>query len=74
MNMLGPLRNEIVRLPGDLKHFSGSGKNLSGDEEGDELFADLPKIHVSSHQEIFVAPVGVSQGIGIVFKNEDVTG
>ena len=74
MNMLGSLGNEIVGFPGYFEDFSRSRKNLSGDEEGDQLFADLPKIHISPHEKIFMAPIGIPERIRIIFKNEDITG
>ncbi len=74
MDMLRALGNEVLRLPGYFQYFPCPRKNLTSDEKGDKLFADFPEIHIPAHEEIFMAAVGVAEGIRIVFEDEDFAG
>ena len=74
MNMLGSLRKEIVRFARDPENLTGARKNLSRYEKRNELFGDFPKINVTLHQKVFMAPVGIPQGIRVIFENIDVAG
>src|SRR5680860_1277765 len=74
MDMLRALGDEKLRLPGYFEYFPGSRKNLPSDEKGDELFADFPEVHIPAHEEIFMAAVGIAEGIRIVLKNKDFAG
>ena len=74
MDMLSALGNEVLGLPGYFQDFPGSGKDLSGDKERNQLFADFPEIHIATHEKVFMAAIGIAQGVGVVFENKDFTG
>ena len=69
MDMLGSLRNEVLRLARHLQHLSRAGIDLARHKERDELFGHLPEIHIPSHQIIFVAAVGISQRVRVVLED-----
>jgi hypothetical protein len=45
--------------------------DLPRDEEGNELLRDLPKINVTAHEEVFMAPIGIAERVRIVLENVD---
>ena len=69
MNVLRALRDEVLRFAGYLQDLSRSAIDLPRDEEGNELFRDFPKIDVSAHEEVFMAPVGIAERVRIVLEN-----
>ncbi len=71
MDVLRPLRDEKLRLPGDLEHFAGAAIDLSGDEKRNQLLGHLPKIDVAAHEKVFMTSVRIAQRIGVVFENVD---
>jgi len=74
VDMLSALGDEELGLPRHLENFSGSRKNLTSYEKRDELFTDFPKVHIPAHEEIFMAAVGIAEGIRIVLEYEDFAG
>lgn len=74
MDMLSTLGDEELGPSRHLENFSGSRKNLTSHEKGDELLTDFPKVHIPAHEEIFMAAVGIAEGIRIVLEYEDVAG
>ena len=69
MNMLRPLRNEVLRLARHLEHLPRAREHLPRHEKWDQLLRHLPKIHIPAHQIIFMAAVGIAQRIRIVLEN-----
>ncbi len=74
MNVLGSLRDKILRLTRYFQDLSRSAISLPRDEEGNKLFRNLPEIDVAAHQEVFVTTVGIAEGIRIVLENVDLAG
>ena len=74
MNVLGPLRDEVLRFTRHFQDLSRSAIDLPRDEEGNELLRDFPKINVAAHEEVFMAPIGITERICIVLENVDFSG
>src|SRR6185437_903978 len=69
--MLRALRDEILRLPGYFQYLSSPAEHLPGYEKWNQLFGDFPEIDIAPHEEVFMASVGIPQGIRISLKNID---
>jgi len=74
VNVLCPLRDEVLRFARHLQDLSRSAIDLPRDEEGNELLRDFPKIDVAAHEEVFMAPVGIAERICIVLEYVDFSG
>ena len=74
MNVLCPLRDEVLRFARYFQHLPRSAIDLPRDEEWNELLRNLPKIDVAAHEEVFMAPIGVAKRIRIVLENVDFPG
>ncbi len=74
MNVLRPLRDEVLWFAGYFQDLSCSAIDLPRDKEGNELLRDFPKIYVAAHEEVFMAPVGIAERIRIVLENVDFPG
>src|SRR5262249_52948528 len=56
------------------ENLSRSAVDLPRDKERNELLRDLPKIDVAAHEEVFMAPVGITERVRVVLENVDLPG
>src|SRR5262252_2230875 len=71
-DVLGPLRQAVVKAARGLQHLARPREDLAGDEEGDEPLGQPLEGDVAAHQVVLVAAVGVPRGVRVVLEEKDV--
>ena len=74
MNMLSPLRDKVLGFSRHFQNFPRPTEHLPSHKKWDQLFGDLPKVDVTPHEKVFVAPIGIAQRVRVVLENIDLPG
>ena len=71
-DVLGALRDAVLRAARPVEHLAGPAPDLAGDEERDQHVCHPGELALARHEVVLVATVGVARAVGVVLEQVDV--